>query len=204
MPSDEREAPSNGYNPRLPGSGIYDTSKPKGCVVQPNPDSTPDKPLPGAQITGIGFSNEDRSSFLLKWSAGIRIMDRWFVNSDPTTWCSSTGGCSRLIADFALGQDQSITGRVLRHFVVKADAIVPIHSSGFYFFAAVTTRLQRNQTLSPLILSPVTLATNTATSTCTPSTTTVCFPSPACSSCPTNSKTAITIASVSASMPRRF
>jgi len=174
----QRFTSAKGYSPPLPASGIYDSSKPKGCVVRPDPDSTPDKPLPGTQISAIGFSNEDRSSFLLKWSAGIRIVDRWFVSSDPMTWCSSAGGCSRLIADFALGQDQSITGGFLRRFVVKADAIVPIQSSGFYFFAATTTRLQRNQTLSPLILSPVTLATNTATATCTPSETTVCYPSP--------------------------
>lgn len=168
-----------GYSPALPGSGVYDATGDIGCVVMPNPASTTAQPLPGTQIKDIGFSNEDRSAFLLKWGAGVRITDRWFVKvDDDATHCKSDTGCSRLTADFTIGQDQAITGGFLRHFVLKADAIIPILSTGFYFFAASSNRLERNQTLSPLILSPVTLATNTATSTCTAAATTVCYPSP--------------------------
>ena len=168
----------NGYNPPLPSSGV-DSSGKTDCVVMPNPASTPSNPVGGTQITNIGFSNEDRSDFLLKWGLGMRLTDRWFVKaSDPTTYCNSETDCSRLLVDFTVGQDEAFTGGVLRHFVFKADAIVPIKSTGLYFFAASVNRFERNSTLTPLILSPVTLATNTSSSTCSPSTTTVCYPSP--------------------------
>jgi hypothetical protein len=98
------------------------------------------------------------------------------VTSDQTTWCSQEPGCSRLTADFSIGQDEAITGGLLRHWVLKADAVVPIYSTGIYFFGASSNRLVRNTTLSPLILSPVTLATSTATSACTASANTVCYP----------------------------
>jgi hypothetical protein len=169
---------AQGYKPPLPTSGSYATSTgtAMGCVVQPNPLSTTTTPLPGTQITDIAFSNEDRSSFLLKWGAGVRIIDR--VLPSGASSCSSTAGCSRIMADFTLGQDQAITGGYLRHLVFKADAIIPVFSTGAYFFASSANRLERNTTLSPLILSPVTVATSTSSSTCTASTTTVCFPSP--------------------------
>jgi hypothetical protein len=168
---------TQGYKPSLPPSGLYGASPgTMGCVVQPNPLSTTANPLPGTQITDIAFSNEDRSSFLMKWGAGVRIIDR-SLPSD-SSGCSSSKGCSRLMADIILGQDQSITGGYLRHFVLKTDAIIPVFSTGAYFFASSANRLERNTTLSPLILSPVTVATNTSSSACVASATTVCFPSP--------------------------
>jgi len=173
----QRFTTQNGYSPALPPSGVYDSKGDIGCVVQPNTTNTSTGASPGTQITAIGFSNEDRSSFLLKWGAGVRIMDRWGVDTtDKTTACDSENGCTRLTADFAIGQDQAITGGLLRHFVLKADAVIPIRSTGVSFFAAADNRLEHNATLSPLILSPVTLATNTSTSTCTASSTTVCYP----------------------------
>jgi hypothetical protein len=160
-----------GYNPPLPPSGVYDSSGDIGCVVQPNPRSTATNPLPGTQITDIAFSNEDRSSFLLKWGTGVRVIDRYAPN------CSSTDGCPRLVADFTVGQDQAITRGEWRHFIFKADAIIPIMSTGFYFFATSANRFEKNMTLSPLILSPVTVNSSTA-SACTSSSSTVCVPSP--------------------------
>jgi hypothetical protein len=167
---------ARGYNPPLPSSGVYDTSGDMGCVVTPNPKSTAANPLPGTQINTIAFSNEDRSSFLLKWGAGVRILDRPLATG--SSGCGSSAGCSRLMADFTLGQDQAITGGYLRHLVFKADAIVPVFSTGFYFFASSANRLEKNTYQSPLILSPVTVATSTASTACTANATTVCFPSP--------------------------
>jgi hypothetical protein len=166
-----------GYNPALPASGPYDAAGDMGCVVQPNLASTTAKPLPGTKITDIAFSNEDRSSFLLKWGAGVRIIDR--EKADPAkeaTWCDIGPGCSKLRADFTVGQDEDITGGYLRHFVFKADAVIPILSTGFYFFAASANRLERDTTLSPLILTPVTIM-NSGSSTCTASASTACIPS---------------------------
>ena len=162
----------------IAGPGIYDAAGDIGCVVQPNSANTTSAAAPGTQIKDIGFSNEDRSSFLLKWGAGVRIMDRWgVVGADDKTACHSAAGCTRLSADITIGQDQAITGGLLRRFVVKTDAVIPILTTGAFFFASADNRIARDQTVSPLILSPVTLATNTTTSTCTASTTTVCYPS---------------------------
>jgi hypothetical protein len=171
-----------GYNPVLPASGPltpnYGIGTPPAnlCSVQPNPQSTAANPLAGTQITTIAFTNEDRSSFLLKWGAGVRIIDRPLSGSSG---CATTTGCSRLIADFTLGQDQAITGGTMnmKKLVLKADAIIPVFSTGAYFFASSANRLSRNTVLSPLILSPVTIASSTSSTTCATSTTTVCFPS---------------------------
>jgi hypothetical protein len=50
-------------------------------------------------------------------------------------------------------------------------------STGFYFFATSANRFEKNMTLSPLILSPATVNSSTA-SACTSSSSTVCVPSP--------------------------
>lgn len=160
---------ANGYTPSLPASG-KDSAGNTDCIMQPSPSGTG-----GTQISYLGFSNEDRSSFLLKWAAGFRLTDRWFVNpSDKTTYCDVN--CPRLYADFTVGQDEAFTRGKLRHFLFKADARIPIEDTGLYFFASAANRFERNSTLSPLILSPVTLSTNTASTTCAASKTTVCFP----------------------------
>ncbi|MFZ1084684.1 MAG: hypothetical protein WAN35_06955 [Terracidiphilus sp.] len=170
----------NGYSPALPASGPltpnYGVGAPPAnlCSVQPNPQSTTANPLAGTQIQYIAFSNEDRSSFLVKWEAGVRIVDRWFP--DNTGGCASSTGCSRLMADFTIGQDQALTGGYLQKFVLKADSIIPIFNTGAYFFASSANRLVHNTNQPPLILSPVTIGTANGTTACTTSGTTVCIP----------------------------
>jgi hypothetical protein len=165
-----------GYDPALPGSGYYTNSTGavvQGCVVQPPADGTTTSPTnPGAQITAIAFSNEDRSNFLLKWGVGVRLVDRY------TPTCLTSTGCPRLRADFSIGQDESITGGSLSKAIFKADAIVPIFSTGTYFFASSANRLARNETLSPLILTPVTVNSGSSSACSMPSATSVCVPSP--------------------------
>lgn len=158
----------NGYNPTLPGSGYYSSTS-QGCVVQPPPGETATQTTPGTQITTVAFSNEDRSSFLLKWGAGLRLIDRYSPD------CLSQAGCPRMRADFTIGQDQAITAGYLRHLVVKADAIIPIFNSGIYFFAASANRIEHNTNYSPLILTPVTITSATASSGCPSGS--VCVPS---------------------------
>jgi hypothetical protein len=164
----QRFGTAQGYNPALPGTGVYDAAEHIGCVVQPNSDHT----QPGTQITTIAFSNEDRSSFLLKWGAGLRIIDRYSPN------CNETGGCSRLMADFTLGKDQSLTGGSFKSTVFKADAIIPVMSTGFYFFGSSATRITPNKTLPPLILTPVTIVSGSGTCPTDSSGATACVPSP--------------------------
>jgi hypothetical protein len=158
-----------GYNPPLPPSGYYSASTGTptlGCVVQPPPGYTVATAAnPGTQITTLAFSNQDRSSFLLKWGAGIRIMNRW--HQPKTDLCSEASGttepipghCTRSVVDFVLGQDQAITGGYLRRFVLKGDAVFPLMTTGVYFFGQSANRLEPNTTFSPLILSPVTVST---------------------------------------------
>jgi hypothetical protein len=162
----------NGYSPYLPPPGYYNGTT-IGCVVQPVPGSSGNVASvsqPGTQITTIAFSHEDRSSFLLKWQAGVRLINRWHsgASSVCSTWSppnsgehANDGRCSRMIADITFGQDQSITGGYLRHFVMKNDILLPIGTTGLYFFGAASTRFSRNTTYSPLILNSVPIASGT-------------------------------------------
>lgn len=164
-----------GYNPYLPPPGYYVTnnngtpgvSTTPGCVVQPTPGTTvASVGQPGTQITTLAFSHEDRTSFLLKWQAGVRLINRWHTDASSvcSTWSPSSAGhandgrCSRLIADISIGQDESITGGYLRHFVLNNDILLPIATTGLYFFGTASTRFSRNETFSPLILNSVPIA----------------------------------------------
>jgi hypothetical protein len=189
----------NGYNPGLPASGTVTTTTTIGsnpptvgppvnyCSILPIPSSssstaggvTIKTSTDNTAITNIAFSPEDRSSFLLKYLAGFRLINRW--HSQGSTRCSSAGvndhsdndpntnfkngPCTRSIVDFTFGQDEAITGGYLRRVVFKSDAIFPIPKSGMYFFASASIRLKSNANLSPLILTstPVTSSSGTTT-----------------------------------------
>jgi hypothetical protein len=183
----------NGYNPILPGSGTITTTTISSsgtsttamtgpfCVVQPTPGTVAVSGTPAAsgnQITNIAFSPEDRSSFLLKYMAGVRFLTRF--HAAGTSRCSPrapndhagdvdtdeaslvNGLCSRGIVDLTLGQDQAITGGYLRRLVFKADAIFPIPKSGLYFFASAAIRLEPNQDQPPLILTATPISNGSA------------------------------------------
>jgi hypothetical protein len=125
-------------------------------------------------INDIAFVPEDRTSFLLKWGAGVRLVNRW--HSGASNHCSSRAGtdtkpgdstddpntvngvCSRSIVDFTFGQDEAITGGSLHRYVVKADAIFPILQTGIYFFGSADIRTMRDTTFAPLLLTPVPIA----------------------------------------------
>jgi hypothetical protein len=163
-----------GYNPPLPSSGFYvpstSSTPTMGCVVQPPGGSTTTSAAnPGMEISTIAFSNQDRSSFLLKYGAGIRLIRR--SHAAGTDICSNAGSgtpkpglCTRSVVDITIGQDEAITGGYLRRFVLKGDAILPIMQTGVYFFGTSATRIARNVSYSPLILSPVTVTTGPSSS----------------------------------------
>jgi hypothetical protein len=175
-----RFQPNKGYSPALPGPASITTTTTIGsnapttitspiyCSVQTVPTTTTSTAngvvttvaSSGTQITNIAFSPEDRSSFLLKYGAGVR-----FIQRTPNASGSSRCPCTRSLIDFTVGQDQAITGGYLRHMVFKSDAILPIPNTGIYFFASAAIRIQRNQTLAPLILAstPVTASSGTST-----------------------------------------
>jgi hypothetical protein len=117
----------------------------------------------GVAQTNIAFAPEDRNSFLLKYMAGVRLINRW--HSAGNTKCgmpASTNDktyatCVRTVVDITLGQDEAITGGMLRHFVAKADATFPVSNTGIFFFGAASLRIARNQNLSPLVLQQATI-----------------------------------------------
>jgi hypothetical protein len=205
----QRFTSQNGYNPPLPASGTVTTTTTVGsgtpsvgspanyCAILPIPSSgstttgsvTVKTSTDNTGITNIAFSPQDRSSFLLKYAVGIRLINRW--HSGSSNRCSTAapndhtgdgagdnfvnGPCSRSVVDFTFGQDQAITGGYLRGFVFKSDAIFPIPKTGIYFFASASIRIAPNQNLSPLILTATPVSSGGGTS--TPGTVTVPSPS---------------------------
>ncbi len=103
--------------------------------------------------TSIAFSNRDRSDFLVKYGAGFRTSNKFddCKDSAPGTTCTPSFG----VLDLTVGQDESITRGLLRHFVFKMDGILPIKTGSaayVYLFGSAYIRLAKNQDLSPLIL----------------------------------------------------
>jgi hypothetical protein len=175
-----------GHFSPLPGSGSVTasdaTSPTYYCSLQTTDGmgNTLPSPIP---IMNIAFVPQDRSSFLLKWGTGLRLINRWHAaetthcgwpgkdrpsngddnkSTDQNTPEMINGECTRSIVDFTIGQDQAITGGFLRQFVLKADSIFPIPKSDAYFFASADLRIDRNQTLPPLLLTPVPIAAGSA------------------------------------------
>jgi hypothetical protein len=57
--------------------------------------------------------------------------------------------------DATIGQDAAVTRGLVRHFVAKADGVLPVPATKnfVYLFGSVYTRLKRNQDYAPLILA---------------------------------------------------
>jgi hypothetical protein len=109
--------------------------------------------------TDVAFSNQDRSSFLLKYGAGFRTSNEFSCKSSGTdSGCAPSWG----VLDLTFGQDESVTKGMLRHVVFKMDGILPIpmgNASYVYLFGSAYVRLAKNQDLSPLILQTVSAPT---------------------------------------------
>lgn len=175
-----------GYNPSLPGSGTITTTvttgsstasptvSPEYCSVMPVQTSTVSTSggttttttVSGTQITNIAFSPQDRSSFLLKYVAGFRLISRRSIDDNACAESSTlplTDQCERTMADFTVGQDESITGGYLRHFVFKSTVMFPIPNTGVSVFLSASNRLARNVNSPPLILTPTPIFTGSGT-----------------------------------------
>jgi hypothetical protein len=141
----QRFSPKNGYSPGL-------TPAPSGSMTCLQPP-----------ITDIAFANQDRTNFLLKYGAGFRTTFPVPCGPQGST-STSEPACSTSYRslDIGIGQDESVTGGLLRGVVFKLDGILPIptgSASWLYLFGSAYLRLNRNQDLSPLILQTVTGAT---------------------------------------------
>ncbi len=148
-----RFSAANGYYPAL---SLNTAANPTTCLAGGPPGG----------YTDIAFANQDRSSFLLKYGAGLRTTYPWTFG----TCNGASGSCSIAYAalDASLGQDASVTGGYLRGLVFKLDGILPIptgSSSWLYLFGSSYVRLHHNENFAPLILAtPPTTATVTVPS----------------------------------------
>jgi hypothetical protein len=135
------------------------------CIINPVPVTTSSTSsgtttavtVSGTSIQDLAFAPGDRSSFLLKYMAGLRVINR----RNPTAAnCSDSNQCLRDVIDLTVGQDQAITGGMLRRFVFKANALIPLWSTGAYFFGSTATRIEPNANYAPLILQPAAIVTS--------------------------------------------
>ncbi len=143
----------------LPGTGTNAATQ--SCLVNANSTTS----AAGATtvtytpVTTIGFSNQDRTSFLGKALVGFRTIDRF--PGAGNLYCGDAdaakriGPCERGIVDFLFGQDATVTGGQMRHWVFKVDAVhpLPVKSVSFlYLFGSATIRFARNTNYPPLVL----------------------------------------------------
>lgn len=109
-------------------------------------------------ITVLEFNRQERSNFLRKYAIGIRTITRFMrASSDdtPPDHFSSDQCCERGIVDFTVGQDESITGGLLRGLVFRVDGIHPLPIKGksfLYLFGTAALRAQPNQDFRTIIL----------------------------------------------------
>jgi hypothetical protein len=132
-----RFSSANGYTPSL---SLNTAANPSTCLA--------------GGYTNLAFSNQDRSSFLLKYGAGFRT-------TYPFKFADCKGGtvnnCAPADAalDITFGQDASVTRGYLRGVVLKLDGMLPLptgNSSWLYLFGSAYMRLRKNVDLPPLLL----------------------------------------------------
>jgi len=106
--------------------------------------------------TDVAFANQDRSNFLLKYGGGFRTQYPFkCAGGTKAKPCSNAYG----VLDLTFGQDEAVTGGILRSVVFKVDGMLPIptgNASWLYVFGSAYMRLNRNENLSPLILQSAT------------------------------------------------
>jgi hypothetical protein len=103
-------------------------------------------------IGTLAYGTPDQVNFFGKAFAGIRIINRW-----PSATDQSGCPCERGYVDFAVGQNASITGGLMRHVVFSIDSLYPLSVpsvSFIYLFGSIDKRLGDNTpSLPPLILA---------------------------------------------------
>jgi len=168
----------------IPGTSSNTTGSTPMCLVNQNSPTVSSGSTTYTGISTIGFSNQDRSSFLGKTAFGIRTIDRFLgtgnVACGNTDTANQIGPCERGIVDFTFGQDATVTGGKMRGWVFKVDAVhpLPVKSVTFiYLFGTVILRLQHDQNLPPLVLQAGDIASLTGNgSNAVPSTSVVILP----------------------------
>lgn len=135
------------------------------CLVNAN-SPTSNGATTYTPITTIGFSNQDRTSFLLKDAFGARTIYRYRgagnVACGDSDSANHIGPCQRGVVDWTFAQDASITGGQMRKWIFKVDAVYPLPIANLqflYLFGSASIRVEKNIDYAPLILQPANIAT---------------------------------------------
>jgi hypothetical protein len=102
-------------------------------------------------ITVLAFNNQERTSFLRRYGFGIRTINRFHPEGDESKCCENG------VVDFAVGQDEAITGGRMRGWVFRVDGVHPLpikDKNILYIFGTAALRINRNQDLRTIILDP--------------------------------------------------
>lgn len=159
----------------VPGTASNTTGTTPACLVNASSATTSGTSAVTTYtpINTIGFSNQDRSSFLGKWFIGVRTIDRFLAkgakacgDSDPV---NKIAPCGRGVVDALFGADASVNKGLFRPWVFKVDAVHPLlikDTSYLYLFGSFTARMKKNVNQAPLILQSgdVTALTGTGSS----------------------------------------
>jgi hypothetical protein len=98
-------------------------------------------------VTTLSFAPIDRTNFLAKYGAGIRFTHIYPAKGQQPAYAGSI--------DFAIGQDESITGGRFHGAVFRVDGVYPLAfgASGYlYMFGSASMRLSGNTSSMPLVL----------------------------------------------------
>ncbi len=108
----------------------------------------------------FAFVDKDRSRFFRQYFAGLRLKTYYFSDrvrgkycdpgSDEPSKCEGVYNAFPGIIDLTVGQNESITGGQLRHWVFRMDAVYPLpFFPGLTIFGGVNAALERNKTSDP-------------------------------------------------------
>lgn len=134
-----------------------------------NANSATTPPVAPTAVTLLEYSVPDTPNFFPKYSAGLRIVNRYPGTTNGAKYCLESSPCERGYVDFTVGQSAALTGGSLRHAVLDIDTIhpLPVPNMNFlYLFGSVSKRFYHlPPSVSPLVLQTGTAATSPSNST---------------------------------------
>ena len=98
-------------------------------------------------VKTLSYTSADRSNFLVKYGAGIRLTHIYPAKSDQAPYAGNV--------DFLIGQDQAVTGGRFHGAVFKVDAVYPLGfgaSSYMYLFGSASMKTTGNSSNASIVL----------------------------------------------------
>ena len=119
----------------------------------------------GIGLGTVAFVPPARSRFFRNWSTGFRLKTTFFRDYDRDNKCDNKALSNDHkcvpddifpgTVDFTIGQDESVTGGRLRHFVLTLDANYPFPGVPWLrIFGTAHSALEHNRTIPTLLLLP--------------------------------------------------